>query len=160
MTGAGARIAGGAREGNFWAMQLRWGRILTPPRGPGALRGSLEYAFEVVPALVMAQSGTVFGGGFNPLMLQYNFAGETGQRRFFPFVQFGGGLLFSTDDIPARAAQFNFTPQAGLGIYWTGPDQPSLVMGLRYHHISNAGRVRLNPGHNAIYAYGGVSWWR
>ena len=159
-TGAGARIVGGAREGDFWAMQLRLGRVLTAPGGPGALSGSLEYAFEVVPALVMVQSKTVFGGGVNPLILQYNFGSGGAARRIFPFLQFGGGMLFTTDDVPAGTAQFNFTPQAGVGVYWLGANRPSVVLGLRYHHISNAARVRPNPGHNAIYFYGGLSWWR
>jgi len=166
-TGGGARIAGGAREGNFWATQLRWGRVLTDPRGPGILRGTIEYAFEVVPAMVMVRSEagiagtdsseTVFGGGFNPLMLQYNF---TSGQRIVPFAQAGGGMLFTTDDVPAGTAQFNFTPQGGVGLYWLRGDQASLVFGVRYHHISNAGRVKPNPGHNALYFYGGMSWWR
>ena len=160
-TGGGVRIAGGAREGHFWAMQLRWGRVLTAPHGPGWLRGSLAYAFEVVPAMVMAQSETIFGGGFNPLLLQYNFAGrDRPGRRLVPFLQAGGGMLFTAADVPAGTAQFNFTPQGGVGAYWLRGDRPSVVIGLRYHHISNAGRVRPNPGHNALYFYGGMSWWR
>ena len=156
-TGGGARIAGGVREGNFWAMQLRWGRVLTEPRGPGVLRGTLEYAFEVVPALVMVRSETVFGGGLNPLLLQYNF---TRSQRLVPFLQAGGGMLFTTDNVPAGTAQFNFTPQGGVGVYWLRGAEPSVVFGVRYHHISNAGRVQPNPGHNALYFYGGMSWWR
>ncbi|MGH9786780.1 MAG: acyloxyacyl hydrolase [Terriglobia bacterium] len=156
-SGAGARIAGGAREGDFWAMQLRWGRILTEPRGPGWLRGTFEYAFEAVPALVMVQSETVFGGGFSPLVLQYNF---TSSQRFVPFAQAGGGMLFTTDEVPAGTTQFNFTPQGGVGAYWLRGERASLVLGVRYHHISNAGRVQPNPGHNALYFYGGMSWWR
>ena len=157
ITGGGARIAGGVREGNFWALQLRWGRVLTEPRGPGVLRGTLEYAVEVVPALVMVRSETVFGGGLNPLLLQYNF---TRGQRLVPFLQAGGGMLFTTDDIPAGTAQFNFTPQGGVGVYWLRGAEPSVVFGVRYHHISNAGRVQPNPGHNALYFYGGMSWWR
>ena len=161
-SGGGARIAGGAREGNFWAAQLRWGRVLTAPHGPGVLRGTLEYAFEVVPAFVMVQSETVFsrtifGGGVNPLLLQYNF---TRGRRFVPFLQAGGGMLFTTQDIPAGTAQFNFTPQGGMGVYWLRREHSSVALGVRYHHISNAGRIRPNPGHNALYFYTGISWWR
>ena len=156
-SGGGVRIAGGAREGNFWATELRWGRVLTAPHGPGVLRGTLEYAFEVVPAFVMVQSETLFGGGVNPLLLQYNF---TRGRRFVPFLQAGGGLLFTTQDVPAGTAQFNFTPQGGAGIYWNHWERASAVFGVRYHHISNAGRIRPNPGHNALYFYTGISWWR
>ena len=156
-TGGGARIAGGAREGNFWATQLRWGRVLTAPHGPGILRGTLEYAFEVVPALVMVQSETLFGGGVNPLVLQYNF---TRSGRLVPFLQAGGGMLFTTQDVPAGTAQFNFTPQGGIGVYWLRGARTSAVFGVRYHHISNAGRIQPNPGHNALYFYTGISWWR
>ena len=165
-TGGGARIAGSTREDRFWTMQLRWGRVLTAPRGPGLLHGSLEYAFEVVPAFVMAQSGpvesrTIFGGGFNPFLLQYNFGrGDRPERGFVPFFQVGAGALFTTDPIPAGTARFNFTPQGGAGFYWLRGDAPSFVLGLRWHHISNAGRVTPNPGHNALYLYAGLSWWR
>ena len=169
-TGGGARIAGSTREDRFWTMQLRWGRVLTAPRGPGLLphflHGSLEYAFEVVPAFVMAQSRAggsrrIFGGGFNPLLLQYNFGGgNRPERRFVPFFQAGGGALFTTGPIPAGTAQFNFTPQGGVGFYWLRGDGPRIVLGVRWHHISNAGRVTPNPGHNSLYFYGGLSWWR
>jgi hypothetical protein len=109
----------------------------------------------------MFQSGTIFGGGFNPLLLQYNLGGrERSEARFVPFVQLGVGVLFTTDEVPVGTSQVNFTPQAGFGIYWTRAIQPSVVFGVRYHHISNAGRVRPNPGHNALYFYSGVSWWR
>ena len=76
-------------------------------------------------------------------------------------------MLFTTDDVPAGTTRFNFTPQGGVGVYWLRGDRPSLVFGLRYHHISNAGRVQANPsrvhpnpGHDALYFYGGLSWWR
>jgi hypothetical protein len=109
----------------------------------------------------MVQSSTVFGGGFTPFLLQYNFSGRNAShRRFVPFVQAGAGMLFTTEDVPRDTAQFNFTPQGGIGVHWMHDFQSSLVFGLRYHHISNASRDRLNPGHNAIYFYTGLSWWR
>src|SRR3970282_2964226 len=55
-TGAAVDLPGGARGGEFWAMQLRWGKVLTAPHGPGPLRGTLEYAFELVPAMVLRQA--------------------------------------------------------------------------------------------------------
>ena len=156
-SGGGVRIAGGIREGNFWASQLRWGRVLTSPHGPGWLNGTLEYAVEIVPALVMVQSRTAFGGGLTPLLLQYNF---TAGRRLAPFLHAGAGMLFTTREFPEGTTRFNFTPQGGMGFYWLRGRGASLVVGARYHHISNAGRVQPNPGHNALYLYGGFSWWR
>src|SRR5262249_47329584 len=55
-TGGAAHIAGGADGGDFWATQLRWGRVLSAPHGPGPLRGSFEYVFELVPAMVLKQA--------------------------------------------------------------------------------------------------------
>lgn len=157
MSGGAADLPGGARGGSFWAAQLRWGHVLTSPYGPGPLRGTLEYAFEAVPAMVLRESGSIFGAGFNPLMLQYNFATE---RRFVPFIQVGGGTLWTTRDFPPGTSSFNFTPQGGIGAYWLRADRTALVFGARFHHISNAGISQPNPGHNALYLYGGFSWWR
>jgi len=157
MSGGAVDLPGGARGGSFWAMQLRWGRVLTNPHGPGLLRGTLEYAFEIVPAMVLRQSGTVFGGGFNPLVLQYNFSAK---QRVVPFIQLGGGMLFTTRDFPAGTSSFNFTPQGGIGAYWVRSERTAMVLGVRFHHISNAGISKPNPGHNALYVYGGLSWWR
>ena len=157
MSGVATYLPGGARSGSFWTAQLRWGRVLTGPHGPGALHGTLEYAFEIVPAMILSQSGTLFGGGFNPLVLQYNF---TAKRRFVPFIQLGGGLLFATREFPAGTSSFNSTPQGGIGAYWVRSERTAMVFGVRYHHTSNAGITNPNPGHNALYIYGGLSWWR
>ena len=150
-------MPGGVRGGSFWAMQLRWGKVLTAPHGPGPLRGTLEYAFEIVPAMVLRQAGAVYGGGFNPFFWQYNF---TAQERLVPYVQMGAGMLWTSRDFPAGTSSFNFTPQGGLGAYWVRTDRSSVAFGVRFHHISNAGIKKPNPGHNALYFYAGLSWWR
>ena len=157
ITGAGVGIAGGASNANFWAMHLRWGRVLTTNHGPGLLRGNLEYAVEILPAFVMGQSTNVFGGGVTPLLLQYNFSGGS---RFVPFIQAGAGMLFITRKVPEDTSQFNFTPQGGVGVYWFRRPRSAAVFGVRYHHISNASTAERNPGHNALYIYTGISWWR
>ncbi len=155
--GGATRIPGGAGTRGFWTMNLRWGRILTSSLGPGPLRGTLEYTVEIVPAFVLKQSTTVFGGGVNPLLLQYNF---TRSRRVVPFLQFGGGTLFTNQTVPEGTSQINFTPQGGIGIYMFRRLGSAFALGIRYHHISNAGMVRPNPGHNSLYFYSGISWWR
>ena len=157
LTGAGVGIAGGASDASFWTMHLRWGRVLTTARGPAFLRGNLEYAVEVVPAFVIAQSTTVFGAGLTPLLMQYNFSVSS---RFIPFIQAGVGMLLTTRKVPAGTSQFNFTPQGGFGAYWFHRPSSAVVFGVRYHHISNASTAEHNAGHNALYIYSGISWWR
>ncbi|HWP85761.1 MAG TPA: acyloxyacyl hydrolase [Terriglobia bacterium] len=181
-SGGAADLPGSTRGGEFWAVQLRWGKVLTAPHGPGALRGTLEYAFEIVPAMALRQAeapggfrfrqapdfvtsatasresdGALFGGGINPFFWQYNF---TAHPRLVPYLQLGAGLLFTTRDFPAGTSSFNFTPQGGVGAYWFTSPRRAVSVGVRYHHTSNAGTGRANPGHNALYFYAGLSWWR
>ncbi|OFV99077.1 MAG: hypothetical protein A3F68_12490 [Acidobacteria bacterium RIFCSPLOWO2_12_FULL_54_10] len=150
-------MAGGVREGDFWILQFRWGKILTSPHAPGFLKGTIEYAFEVVPAMIIRQSSTVYGGGFNPLVLQYNF---TSHPKLTPYILMGGGMLFTTDQVPADTSRFNFTPQGGAGIFLQMWDRKSLEFGVRYHHISNASTAPRNPGRNSLLLHMGFSWWR
>lgn len=157
LTGGATGLAGGVREGDFWALHLRWGRVLTAPHGPHFLRGTLEYTFEFVPAMLIRQSSTVYGGGLNPLLWQYNF---TSHPRWTPFLQFGGGVLLTTAKVPAQTSQFNFTPQGGVGVYWSGWSRAAVAFGMRYHHISNASTAERNPGRNSLLLYAGISWWR
>lgn len=157
LTGAGVGIAGGKTKNNFWAMQLRLGRVLRKASGVGFLRGHLEYAVEILPAFVIGQSTNVFGGGITPFLLQYNF---TGGGRFVPFIQSGVGWLFTTRKVPEGTSHVNFTPQVGVGAYWFHRPSSAVVFGVRYHHISNASTAERNPGHNALYIYTGISWWR
>jgi lipid A 3-O-deacylase len=156
-SGGAAGIAGGASKSSFWTLNLRWGRVLTSPHVPGPLRGSLEYAVEVAPAFVVRQSSTVFGGGVTPLVLQYNFVHS---RRVVPFIQIAAGTLFTAQQVPENTSQVNFTPQGGIGFYWFQRQRSALTLGVRYHHISNAGLTKPNPGHNGLYIYAGMSWWR
>jgi hypothetical protein len=157
-TGGAAGIPGGVHGGDFWATQLRWGKVLTAPHGPGPLRGTLEYAFELVPAMIINQNGAIYGGGFNPFFWQYNFASSSG-RRFVPYIQAGAGMLFTSRDFPATSS-FNFTPQGGFGAYLFQKPQRAVSFGVRYHHISDAGIAKPNPGHNSLYFYAGLSWWK
>ncbi len=157
LSGAAAQVPGGATGHGFITLDLRWGRILTNPHGSGPWRGTLEYIVEIVPAFVVRENANVFGGGLNPFFLQYNFVRR---RRVVPFLQAGAGTLFTNAKVPDGISKFNFTPQGGVGIYYFRRPSRALLLGVRYHHISNGGIKKHNPGFNALYFYTGVSWWR
>jgi lipid A 3-O-deacylase len=156
-TGGAPRIPGGAGTHAFWTVHLRWGRVLTSALGPGLFSGTLEYTVEIIPAFVMRQSTPVFGAGVNPFLLQYNFVHG---RRMVPFIQVGAGTLFTNQTVPVGSSKINFTPQGGIGIYMFRKRGSAFTIGVRYHHISNAGMVTFNPGHNSVFLYSGISWWR
>jgi lipid A 3-O-deacylase len=157
MSGGAAHVPGGAVGRGFWTLELRWGHILTSAHGPGPLRGTLEYTIEIVPAFVVRENANVFGGGLNPFVLQYNFVRS---RRLVPFLQAGGGTLFTNAKVPDGISKFNFTPQGGIGVYVFRRPTMALTLGARYHHISNGGIKSHNPGLNSLYFYTGISWWR
>ncbi len=156
-TGGGTSIPGGVSDRHYWMLAGRWSRILTGELGGGLLRGNLQYGVDLIPALVMSQSKTVYAGGFTPLLLRYNF---TAHRRVVPYLEVGGGMLGSVEPIPEGTSRFNFTPQGGVGLMVMQPRARAIQMGLRYLHISNAGRARRNPGINSLYFFTGISWWR
>jgi len=74
------------------------------------------------------------------------------------FVDFGAGILYTSKSFEAKSTHLNFTPQAGVGTTWRINETVDLMVGTRWHHISNAnieGSER-NTGNDAPMAYGGV----
>ena len=155
--GGAIAVPGGKRDRNYWMLVARWGRILTPQIAGGALRGNLEYGIEAVPALVMRQSSTVYGGGFAPIQFRYNF---TSAGAVVPYFEIGSGILASTSQIPEGSSRFNFASHGGFGVHFVSVGGRSVALGARYVHISNAGIGVTNPGINTVYFYTGLSWWQ
>lgn len=152
-SGFATDLPGGAKGGNYWTAQLRLGRVLIAPR---ALRGALEVAMELEPAILLHQNGFIYGAG-QAMLLQWNVA-TAGKVK--PFLNAGSGVLLTSAKFPRGTSHFNFTPQGGIGVYVFTSSTRAWVAGVRYHHTSNAGLARFNPGHNALYFHAGISWWR
>jgi hypothetical protein len=130
----------------YAAAQVAWGRILTDELGAGRLRGRFEWSIEVTPILAQWAGGDAMGIGVAPLAWRWNFAR---QGRVHPFVDVGGGALWTTDPLPAGTTGSNFTSHAGFGVRLLRPRGTGWVMSYRLHHISNGNRLRQNPGVNA-----------
>jgi hypothetical protein len=145
-TGAGGDPIGTPKVtlGNgIWTLGARYGWVLTNAHGPGLLRGRFEYAVDVLPAVVVFQPGqNAFGVGFNPWVMKWNFATR---RRISPYIEVGGGMLFTTRQVPLGADTFNFTPSGAIGVnllrgkyHWS--------IDFRYFHVSDAQITPFNPG--------------
>ncbi len=127
---------------------LRYGWVLSGPRGPALLRGRFEYAVDAVPASVVLQRAhaNTFGTGIDPLVLKWNFERH---GRWAPYMELNGGLLFTSAQIPPGTSNVNFTPGAALGVqFFDRHWNPMLAV--RYQHISNAGLSVPNPGINTV----------
>jgi hypothetical protein len=101
-----------------------------------------------------AGQDAAYGLGIAPLGIQLRFRpGHVVQ----PYVGMGGGMLWFQREIPIeRAAQMNFTADAGLGLLLGKPGHLGVMAGYKLHHISNAGTARRNPGMDNYMIYAGL----
>jgi len=156
-TAGGHSVAGGRGSTGIWDVGLRYGWVLTDAHGPGFLKGRFEYALDAVPLyLIFQPANTAYGAGLNPVNLKWNFA-ERG--RFAPYIELGGGVLFTTHDVPSRTSTVNFTPSTAFGTHFLG-ERLAWTLEARYLHISNAGLSRFNSGINTFEVRLGVGKFR
>ena len=94
------------------------------------------------------------GANFN-LFFRWHFHRE---RDWSLFIDAGAGLLLTGNDVPANGSSFNFTPQAGLGATFDLGNDARLIVGARWHHLSNANTYSNNPGRDSIMGFAGVSF--
>lgn len=131
------------------------GRVMAG--GPG--KGSLQLLVDATPFLQVRQPNLVRGWSVAPLFVRWNFpAIGDGAARVFGEVS--GSLLFTSAPVPAGTTTFNFIDQAGFGVRLEESRGRAWLIGYRFQHISNAGRVRPNPGANFNFVYVGLSFLR
>jgi hypothetical protein len=129
------------------------GRVMAGGQG----KGSLELLVDVTPFFQVRQPDLVRGWSVAPLFVRWNFpAFGNGAVRVFGEVS--GSLLFTTAPVPVRTTTFNFMDQAGFGVRVAESRRRAWLIGYRFQHISNAGRVKPNPGANFNLLYLGLSF--
>lgn len=177
------------------------GKVLTPQMGRGIFRGNFEYAMELYPfwqsytptfqravcsynspqkdtydcSPLYKVGGTYSGITFTPIILRWNL---TSWHRVMPWVQGGGGVLWTNHKYPAypqagspinpindgtnaNASVWNFTPQGGIGVHIFTKPRQSVDFGVNAVHISSASLGDRNPGVNASVQFNvGYTWWK
>jgi hypothetical protein len=134
----------------IWTAGATYGRVLTDAHGPGALRGRLEWAFQVEPVVeILLPKRPVYGAGVTPFIWKWDFVTR---RRISPYWELYGGALFSNHQVVPGTTTFNFTPgtAAGVSVPWGKSGKYSWTADIRYFHVSNAGLTYYNPGLNTI----------
>lgn len=104
--------------------------------------------------LYVDQEGENAVGANLALLFRWHFISRDDWSMYFDG---GAGLLGTTNDVPFNGSSFNFTPQAGLGFTFDLGDSNRLMVGMRWHHISNAHTYEHNPGRDSVMAYVGLS---
>jgi Lipid A 3-O-deacylase (PagL) len=156
--GGGHSVPGGTQRTEAFDAGFRYGWVITGPHWPGILRGRFEYTVDAVPVyLIFQPANTAYGVGFNPLGLKWNFERR---GRLSPYLELGGGVLFSNRNVPTFTNRVNFSPSAAFGTHILGKKYNWSVE-VRYLHISNAGLGANNPGLNTVQVRVGVGkFWK
>jgi len=154
-TAGGHGTNGTAQHTGVWTAGFRYGWIITAPHGPGLLRGRFEYAVDAVPVFVVFQrSNTAFGAAINPFGLIWDF--DT-HGRVVPYIELGGGALFTNTQVPAGTSRINFTSAGAIGVHFLS-GKVNWTADVRLMHISNSGLQALNPGINTVQLRLGIGW--
>ena len=141
------------RSAVYFLPQL--GLVLTDEIGSGLTSGNVEVLIEPLAAhYYQPFSASAFGGS---LMVKYNFL-DFG--RWMPFWDGGAGMLWTDlgPRIPEQSTQFNFVLQTGPGVSYFVTENTSVTVGIRFHHISNAGIGERNIGLNGCLFNVGISF--
>jgi len=125
---------------------LRVGYVFARPSIHGRVRGSLEYFFDIVPVFLMTKPQTIYGGGFSPVGMKWNFFNY---RQSYIALS-GGGILSTRNVPPGNTSSLNFTVSASAGMnLWTHARQ-SFGVSAGYWHLSNARMGDSNPSLNTM----------
>ncbi len=132
---------------------LRFGFDLTPLVPGIHPPGLLELEVEPFLSAVLGPE-TNMEGGFN-LLLKYAYPLTS---RFFPYIEGGSGLLYTSQHFEEQSTYLNSIVQGGVGFQYFFRKSTSLDVGYRFRHFSNAGTREPNEGINTQAILLGISF--
>ena len=181
---------------NFILVGGHLGKVLTPQIGTGRFRGNFEYCRRGLSVLAVAYAevsahqlhrrrllgcsapytvgGTYTGVSITPIQMRWNF---THGKRFMPWVQAAGGVVWTNHKFPAvgdldptdptqtgpaaDTSVWNFTPQGGVGFHYFLKPRRSVDFSVNGVHISSSSLGDKNPGVNVSLQMSiGYTWWK
>jgi hypothetical protein len=121
------------------------------------------------PYTALEGGGAYRGVSVTPVIFRWNFL--TRSRRFQPWFQAAGGLIYTTHKfppdqlvvhgLPGGTSVWNFTSQGGGGFHYFTRAKRSIDVGVNAEHISSASLGDRNPGVNAsIQVQVGYTFWK
>ena len=135
----------------------RFGYFLSDEIGKGWYRGRHELLMELPLHLVVDPETRVITGGY--LLGSWKFTGLK-EKRLYPYVFAGGGVLFVDLGLPTMGSRLDFCYQGGTGIQYLIRNDLAITAEYRYHHISNAGTAEPNEPLNSTKILFGISLFR
>ena len=105
--------------------------------------------------LLYHEPPTEVSGGLLSLAGRYHFWND---RVWTPYLIAGGGVIWTSLDLPEIDRDFNFQLVFGVGVRLSPKKGPGWIFEFRNHHISNAGTAGENLGLNAGTVVLGPQW--
>ncbi len=161
-TSSTASTAFGAEGSTRWSITGNWGiDVLDTSNNEFGLGLGMQWFlvddFAFAPEIHLwgfsQETENAFGASLDLLFQWHLFKGDGWSF----YGDFGCGMLGTTNNVPADGSQFNFTPQAGFGITFDVGQDRRWIVGVRWHHISNASLYQHNPGRDSVLVYTGLS---
>jgi lipid A 3-O-deacylase len=155
----GEELSNSFSEAQILTAGIFAGKILTDEIGRGWRRGRFEYGVDVIPLFRQFRPQTIWGGGFEPVILRWNSSLRTSQ--FAPYIELAGGAVkTNTNFPPGDTSAFNFMVRGGGGLQIFRRPNRSIDIACRWAHISNANLGAKNPEFNGIQVSVGYHWFK
>jgi hypothetical protein len=180
----GGMGVGDRSDFHFASAGFRLGKVLTGQHLGGIFRGQFELAGEIMPYWqaftpaphlqqfscfdpttqlsfpcpqpVPTGGGTFTGVSLTPVIFRWDFKPT---RRFAPWFQAAGGLIYTTHKFPpdvlvphgepGGTSVWNFSPQGGIGVHYFIKPGRAITLSANGVHISSSSLGDRNPGVNA-----------
>ena len=133
----------------------RFGVFLSDEIGKGWYRGRHELLMELPLHLAVDPQTGVMTGFY--LLGSWKFTAWK-EKRLYPYVFAGGGVLYVDLELPSMGSRINFSYQGGTGIQYIIRNGLAVTAEYRYHHISNAGTAEPNEPLNSSKILFGISF--
>jgi hypothetical protein len=117
--------------------------------------GALQIVGEPFVTPIASSKGGAIEAGLAFPVFRYNF--DVGSR-FVPYIEGGGGLMYTDLEGFNLGGKFQFLSFGGLGLSYFLTENHALNIGWRFRHISNAGIHGDNSGLNSFIVQTGFSF--
>lgn len=115
-------------------------------------KGMINFIVEPLLSHIFSPNANIETGCNFLLKYRYPFT-----KNFNAFVEFGLGLLYTTQHTKEQATQFNFSEQGGVGFGYFFCKNKTINFSYRFRHFSNADIKRPNAGIEMDYFLCGIS---
>ncbi len=137
---------------------LRFGRFLSDELAKNSwYQGRHEVFVELPLHVAVDHDGRIMTGAY--LLGSYKFTGLA-DRRLFPYVFGGGGILYVDLGLPNMGSRLDFNYQGGTGVQYLLREDVALQAEYRYHHVSNANIDHPNEALNSSKFLVGISFFK